>query len=150
MKNFTLFLGLLALTIHVYSQKDDYTWIIGDMPVKMDFTTTGFTFDSGFHQNNGVYFSITSFTQNDSAGNLLYYTNGAYVYNRLGDVMDNGDNLNPSTYLAQLINNGDGIGNSFLQGAMGVKKPGSDSLYYLFHFGVNNNCPGYPIGAGFG
>ena len=142
MKNHSLLLLLVSISFRLFSQKEDYTWIAGISPVKMSFTDTGFIYDNAFAQIGGLDFFNTSFTQNDSSGNLLFYTNGAEIYDRNGNVMENGDGLNPSAYLTGLQS-----GNSFLQGAMGIKKPGSDSLYYLFHFGANDNCPGYPVGA---
>jgi hypothetical protein len=113
----------------------------------MDFTDSSFTLDTVFSQNQGTIFFNTSFTMNDSNGNLLFYTDGAFVHDRYGNIMDNGSGLNPSTYLNQLV--AGGTGNGFLQGAMGVQKPGNDSIYYLFHFTANDNCPGYPPDAGY-
>ena len=144
-KNVAILLVLFSFS--AFAQKEDYTWIVGVPPIEMDFTDTIFTYNASFHQTNGVYFFGTSFTQNDSSGNLLFYTNGAFIYDRQGNVMENGDGLNPSSYLSGLVNGGNGVGNGFLQGAMGIKKPGDNSLYYLFHFGASDNCPGYPLNA---
>ena len=85
MKN--LFILLLTISFKLYAQKEDYTWIAGISPVKMVFNDTDFTYDNNFQQVGGLQFFITSFTQNDSAGNLLYYTNGAEVYDRNGNLM---------------------------------------------------------------
>ena len=136
---------LVVVCCRLCAQKEDYTWVAGLPPVKMDFTDTGFTFDPSFSQPTNYNFFNTSFTENDSAGNLLFFTDGASVYDRHGDIMENGTGLNPSAYLTQL----DG-GNGFMQAAMGAGKPGSDSLYYLFHFGVSDSCPGYPVELGGG
>jgi len=146
MRQYT-FILLLLFSVNLYAQKEDYSWIVGIKAVKMDFTSNGFAYDTTFHQASGTYFFGTSFTENDSDGNLLFYSNGASIYDSHGNLMENGGGLNPSSYLTGLINSG--IGNGFLQGAMAVRKPSSDSLYYLFHFGVNDNCPGYPVDAGY-
>ena len=138
-KRFIILSVFLNAMMASFAQKEDHTWIAGLPPVKMEFNDTGFTLDTTFKQNAGTYFFVTSFTMNDSAGNLLFYTNGATVFDRHGNAMDNGTGLNPSTYLNGLI--GSGIGNGMIQGAMGVQKPGSDSIYYLFHFTANDNCP---------
>ena len=140
-----IFILFTFLYSQVSSQKENFNWIIGTPPVEMNFTDTNFTYNNSFHQTSGLDFFNTSFTQNDSAGNLLYYTNGAEIYDRNGNLMENGSGLNPSSYLSSLINSGSG--NGFLQAAIGIKKPGSDSLYYLFHFGASDNCPGYPLNA---
>jgi CHU_C Type IX secretion signal domain len=136
---FGIFLLLLVFMARLYAQKEDYTWIAAMPAVKMVFNDSGFIFDSTFKQTGGTYFFVTCFTMNDSSGNLLFYTDGASVYDRTGHVMSNGSGLNPSTYLNGLV--ASGVGNGMVQGAMGVQKPGSDSIYYLFHFTANDNCP---------
>lgn len=68
---------------------------------------------------NGVMISDESSAAiSDSAGKLLFYTNGVTVYNRLHQVMLNGDNLKGNQ--------------SACQGALIIPMPGSDSLYYIF------------------
>lgn len=54
----------------------------------------------------------------DSTGKLLFYTNGVTVYNRLHQVMLNGDNLKGNI--------------SSCQSAIIVPQPGNDSIYYIF------------------
>jgi hypothetical protein len=58
----------------------------------------------------------------DSAGSLLFYTDGYRVWDRTHAVMANG------TDIGQSVN----CGGSSTQGAMIVKQPGQDSLYYIF------------------
>jgi hypothetical protein len=54
----------------------------------------------------------------DSTGNLLFYTKGDTIWNRLHQVMANGTGL---------------FGNSgFTQSSIILKQPGSNSLYYVF------------------
>ena len=54
----------------------------------------------------------------DSAGGILFFTNGRWVFNRLGDTMPNGTGLHgfPGYPMPALI----------------VPKPGCDSIYYIF------------------
>lgn len=78
-------------------------------------------------------FESTTAAMPDSLGQLLFYTNGCHIANRLGDTMLNGAGLNPgemadwtcptSGYVAPL-------------GAMALPMPGSNRFYYLFHMGV--------------
>ena len=69
----------------------------------------------------------------DSAGNLLFYSNGQRVWNRLHEVMPNGDSiigfplLTPA-YAAWI----DSFGNSSSNGVVIVPMPGSTHSYYLF------------------
>lgn len=70
----------------------------------------------------------------DTEGNLLLYTNGLTVWNRLGVVMPNGTELT-----------GPGIPNqvstlSTTQGAAIVPVPGSPGKYYLFSLTQISNC----------
>ncbi|HEX2900159.1 MAG TPA: M43 family zinc metalloprotease, partial [Bacteroidia bacterium] len=57
-------------------------------------------------------------TISDTLGNLLFYTDGATVYNRNHVMMQNGDNLRANA--------------SNTQGALIIPKPGSAKDYYLF------------------
>nr|MBK9652141.1 hypothetical protein [Bacteroidota bacterium] len=72
----------------------------------------------------------------DSAGNLLFYTNGYYIADATNDTMDNGSGINPGAY-ANFVPDG------FLipQAALIIPKPNSNSIYYLFH----NTADAYPI-----
>ncbi len=54
----------------------------------------------------------------DNNGNLLFYSNGVTIYNRLHQVMVNGDNLMGNT--------------SSVQACVIVPVPGNDSLFYIF------------------
>ncbi|MDP1621273.1 MAG: FISUMP domain-containing protein [Bacteroidales bacterium] len=54
----------------------------------------------------------------DSMGHLLFYSDGRKVYNRIHEPMSNGNGLNGS------------IGT--FQHVFAIKKPGEDSIYYLF------------------
>ena len=59
-----------------------------------------------------------SATISDSIGSLLFYTDGITIWNKLHQVMQNGDNM----------------GNYTTQGALIIPKPGSTHLYYYFNF----------------
>jgi hypothetical protein len=54
----------------------------------------------------------------DTSGNILFYTNGVFVYNKNGDVMPNGTELNGHY--------------SSTQSALIVKRPKSKNLYHIF------------------
>lgn len=63
----------------------------------------------------------------DSLGNLLFYSDGLSVFNRNRQVMQNGANM---------------AGNAGVtQPAVIVKKPGSNSIYYLFTVDIINLSP---------
>lgn len=65
-------------------------------------------------------------TISDSLGNLLFYTNGIDVWNKRHQIMNNGSDLKGNS--------------SSTQSAIIVKKPGSDSLYFLITVnGISGN-----------
>jgi hypothetical protein len=69
----------------------------------------------------------------NSAGSLLYYTNGCYIANNYNEVVENGDNLNEGdVFNIQCDTNLYGY-TSGTQSAISMQLPGSDSLYYIFH-----------------
>jgi gliding motility-associated-like protein len=81
------------------------------------------TFNFGAPQNIpcpnalGVYGTAVA---SDTAGNLLFYTNGEKVYTKTHQLMQNGDGL---------------LGKSFYQPVIAFRKPGSDRYYYIFTIG---------------
>ncbi|MCO6491920.1 MAG: hypothetical protein J5I98_26120, partial [Phaeodactylibacter sp.] len=76
----------------------------------------------------------------DTAGNLLFYTNGIYVANALHQPMENGGGLNPGSHATQQGSGGRGY--ILDQGALILPVPESDSLYYLLH--MDKIVPGDP------
>ena len=74
----------------------------------------------------------------DSAGNLLFFTNGVVVGRQDGDTMQNGAGLNPSDY----TNNWYPDGLLLYQANLIIPKPGQTDSYLLFHNTVDN-LPSY-------
>ena len=71
----------------------------------------------------------------DMQGNLLFYTNGVKVKNRLGQTMLNGDSLNPGPYASSFQNAGLRIG----QGQIIIPNPLDTNTYFLFHETIDFN-----------
>jgi hypothetical protein len=69
----------------------------------------------------------------DAQGNLLFYTNGVYIADATHNVMMNGYGINPGAY-----SNSFPDGHLIPQGALIIPKPGSNSIYYLFHNTLDN------------
>jgi uncharacterized protein (TIGR02145 family) len=119
-KHLYLFGILLTLPFVGFSQGQWNNWYFG--------TQAGVTFNSGPPQylSDGTMYADRSLaTVSDSLGNLLFFTDGVFVYDRTHAIMPNGSGLlsrdqDQSVYVIQSI--------------------GDDSLYYIFTL----NCNGWP------
>jgi PKD repeat protein len=106
---------LVLFTTKLYCQIPGPTtnWYFG--------TNAGITFNSGapIALTNGSLATTEGVaTISDNSGNLLFYTDGVTVYNRLHNVMTNGTGL---------------FGHiSSTQSAIIIQKPGSTNTYYIF------------------
>jgi hypothetical protein len=118
MKKITL-LFLIAASISGYSQKQAAHWFFG-IDTHVDFNTSPPTVDTtcGFAVGQGY---DTGSSMSDSDGNLLFYTNSEEVHDRTHQLMQNGSGLLGNRYC---------LGNSVI-----LKKPGSQSIYYIFTAG---------------
>lgn len=93
--------------------------------------------NAGVDFNSGIPAAVTDgqlntlegcATVSDYAGNLLFYTDGVNVWNRMHNIMANGDSL---------------MGDSTsTQSALIVKKPFADSVYYIFTAADSGNIQG--------
>lgn len=95
--------------------------------------------NAGLDFNGGAPVSVTNSVMNisegcssisDKNGNLLFYTDGRTVFNKNHVVMGNGAGLSA------------GPGGSSTQGALIVKRPGSNTLYYIFTLDEQANANG--------
>ncbi len=89
-----------------------------------------FTGDSMYleEKDRNIANRTTKVTMCDSAGNILFYTNGIGIHNSLDEVMENGDTLvycETSTDFATL-------GLPTDQGAIAIPRPNNPSQYWLF------------------
>ena len=87
------------------------------------------TANAYFEPNRTMEFSASVINITDSLGQLLFYSNGAWIANKNNVQMVNGDSLNPSSYTNSNYVYGLNIVNSHLA----LKLPSNDSLYYIFH-----------------
>jgi len=95
------------------AQRQNENWFFGQ--------DAGINFENGVAttiDGGNILFAEGCATQSDADGNLLFYTNGMWTYNRNKQWMPNGSDLIAHESTAQNII---------------VQKPGSDSIYYIFH-----------------
>jgi Secretion system C-terminal sorting domain len=74
----------------------------------------------------------------DTAGHLLFYTNGIFIGDKNKNKMMNSDTLNPGYW-----NNYSNYGNPNFKGVLILPMPNHDSLYYVFH----NRCYNSPAAS---
>lgn len=115
-----LFLGITLAGLNTLYAQQENIWAFGRY-AGLDFNISPPTpFLSAIETREGAA-SIS-----DSAGKLLFYTEGSVIWDRNHNIMANGDNL---TGL------GTDITMSTTQGAVIVPMPGSTHLYYVFSLG---------------
>lgn len=73
-------------------------------------------------------------TMSNKNGELIFYSNGCNIRNKLGQIMENGDQLNPGSIYNQYCT--PKIGNSFYpqnQLMLSLPSPGKEDVYEVFH-----------------
>lgn len=113
-----LFYIFLIFTPHTYAQKEGYIWYFGQ--------NTGLDFNTNPPSilNNGQLNTFEGCASiADGNGNLLFYTDGITVWNKLHQVMPNGTGLKGDP--------------SSTQSAVVVPQPQNPDLYYVFTVDAN-------------
>src|SRR5687767_711376 len=112
MKKITLLFASIAFFIHTSAQQQTEKWYFGVL-AGVDFSpATPVALTGMLNTTEGCA------SMSDSAGNLLFYSDGITVWNRSHAVMPNGTGL---------------LGDvSTTQAALIVPKPGSNTIYYEF------------------
>src|ERR1039458_6071077 len=114
-----LFLPAAVCTVQNPDIKRTYHWYFG--------SKAGLDFSSGslIAVTNGQLVSDNSASISDTAGHLLFYTDGISVWNKNHQLMPNGTGLNGDAYGKVVI----------------VPKPLNDSIYYIFYTSVTPPPP---------
>ena len=110
---FAIICSFLFCTDKIQAQGQANNWYFGEY--------AGLNFNGGspvaLNDGQSTGWEGTS-VMSDSAGNLLFYTDGATVWNRNHDTLQNGFGLLGET--------------SSTQSALIIQKPGSNNIYYIF------------------
>lgn len=139
MKNSITFFLFIVLSTTSFSQNlQSANWFVGDDHAFDDSrSVTILNFQSDTMQMErreeirGISFSLATASISDDQGNLLFYTNGCYVYNKEHERMRNGNRINIGS-LRQFCNQG----TSYASGhASIIIVPDSykNKEYYIFH-----------------
>ncbi|MBX2929734.1 MAG: PKD domain-containing protein [Saprospiraceae bacterium] len=123
------------------AQKHDEIWLLGygSNPLNTIYGGTVIDFSTAppdmYYEFRPMRFSQANASICDTAGNLLFYTNGIYIANALHEPMENGEGLNPGVQ----AQNHQTYGYIVEQGVIALPASAHDSLYFLFH--IDNNLP---------
>ncbi len=135
-------LVLLTEAPSVFSQREDYHWLLGYKSFKPSpdtswgrcefiFSDTSLKIVKTHNIINKLDFTNASIS--DSSGHLLFYTNGLEVYDKNYNIMPNGDDLNPGTY----ADNNEAIGYTVNGGALILPWPEHKDYYFIFHHTID-------------
>ncbi len=125
---------VLFLLIPIYSASQGISnlWMSGYLSgsIYLEFGGTNIDFFNGFpdtsHVNRSMNIGECNANISDSAGNLLFYTNGVFIANVNNDTMMDGDSLNLYAYSGS-------YGLRIRQGNLIIPYPDHPNIYYLFH-----------------
>jgi hypothetical protein len=118
-----LFIGIQLFFLSASAQHRADNWLFG-INAGIDFSsgTPVIRYDGATNTTEGIS------TISDSSGNLLFYSDGITVWNRLHQVMPNGNGL---------------LGGISSQGALIVPDPASSQQYYLFSLDAVSGSNGF-------
>src|SRR5690349_21193492 len=115
-----LFFFITFGNLQSFAQREADNWYFGQN-ASLEFNAAGTPVS---FQNSAMIATQGSASISDKSGNLLFYTNGETIWNRLHMPMPNGTGL---------------MGNlTAAQPALIVPKPGSDSIFYVFTVSPND------------
>lgn len=134
----TLFLFFASLPLATAQMHDNY-WIFGynyDSPTNNNGTLLHF--ENGYPEfrveNVKHDFGLYCIVCSDSTGNLLFHTNGRQIRNRLHDIMEGGDTINPGPIWTDYP---DDYPTS--TGGLSAPAPGLPDHYYVIHTSASYN-----------
>ncbi|HSF89126.1 MAG TPA: T9SS type A sorting domain-containing protein [Saprospiraceae bacterium] len=147
-------IGMIILLSFVFSSavnsqtycdsKYNFVWIMGDMDTdtvttdkyggcEIDFNTSPPSYE--LHPKSvGISFQNASMSSKE--GELIFYSNGCAVYNKLDVIMENGDSLNPGEVYEFGCPYSGYVG---FQNMISIPDSYNDSIYYLFHISLQFN-----------
>jgi hypothetical protein len=129
MKRLIIAIFALLQSVAGFSQGYNHNFLLGYYPVINAIAEIdSFNFNV-FTQVRKMRFTESQANISDSAGNLLFYTNGCWIANAIGDTMVNGNHLNPSDFYDSFCTYGYPLANAQII----LPFPDSLNKYILFH-----------------
>ena len=119
----------------IIAQQHDYSWLFGygSNPDFLDWGGSVMEFMEDtintYYEYRDMNFDYCNASMCDTSGNLLFYTNGIYIANALGDTMMNGGGISP----CEFMDNFSYFGSPIVQGVLILPNPENDRQYYVIH-----------------
>ena len=138
-------IGLMLLVTASYAQnKHDYYWPFGqDQSLELGIQAIEFNFNNKPFEpearNGGLQFDQNNASICDKDGNLLFYTNGCAVANRLHEIMPNGDSINAGSFFDDFWFATCDRGYPGTQDITILPDPGNKNGYYIIHKPISYN-----------
>ena len=131
---------LFFLKSNVSAQKENYIWVNGHDSFSSNPIFGGINIDFNDDSVQAIKIDrIMDFGKGndasicDSNGQLLFYSNGCFVANKMHELMENGDSLNSGdVFDIQCGDESLGYTSGF-QSSIILPLPNSSNLYYIFH-----------------
>ncbi|MBL7826766.1 MAG: hypothetical protein JNJ57_09055 [Saprospiraceae bacterium] len=122
----------LLLPDTINGQMHDNNWIFGYTPQSGNANGTLMHFENGYpefnQQNIQQDYKLYCIICSDSTGNLLFHTDGRQIRNRLHQVMEGGEMINPGQMWVQFPD-----GYPSATSGICIPAPGLPNHYYLIH-----------------
>mgnify|MGYP006356720587 FL=1 len=112
-----VFVLLAFFSVKAGNAQQYNNWYFGQKAA-LSFNNTGYSTAPYTLTNSAMDTRFANSSISDSAGNLLFYTNGETIYNQDHKVMLNGNGIAGSIYS--------------VQGSIIIPHPGQESIYYIF------------------
>ena len=116
----------------IHAQKHDNNWVFSMVNENVEpWGSSVMSFDAVGKKflpiDSEITISLTGTSMSDKGGDLIFYTNGLQIADKNGNVMENGEGLNPG------FGEEDEFGYSQIQGIFSLPSPKNEEEYYLFH-----------------
>lgn len=139
MRSTLILLSLLLFLSATHAQMHDNNWIFGynyDSPSNNNGTLLHF--EHGYPEftveNVKHDFGLYCILCSDSTGNLLFHTNGRQIRNRLHNIMEGGDTINPGPIWVDYPNDYPSP-----TSGLSIPAPGLTNHYYIVHASSDYN-----------
>ncbi len=147
---------LLIFPVSSFCQKEDYNWLQGydygyDTTINRWFRISKFDFNDDTlkisHDSLEMWFLTTNTSYSNSAGSLLFYTNGVHIANGLNEKIEYSDSMNAGFYQFNYLPDIHKLGYNTYEGIIALEDPANRNNYYLIHSFIDTTNANYDLGC---